>query len=80
MLGMSNVNNRTRVHAGIKTGGQFAAEAHQEPEGVLLARASPLDQAAIATVGDMVQLKFVGAKHLLEPGQKATTRSSWPRT
>lgn len=38
MLGMTNVNNRTRVQAGIKTGGQFAAEAHQEPEGVLLTR------------------------------------------
>lgn len=56
MLGMTNVNNRSRVQAGIKTGGQFAAEAHQEPEGILLTQApSPLDQAAVAAVGDLVR-------------------------
>lgn len=53
---MTNVNNRTRVQAGIKTGGQFAAEAHQEPEGVLLTQApSPLDEAAVAVVADLVR-------------------------
>lgn len=56
MLTMSNTNNRTRVQAGIKTGGQFAAETHQEPEGVLLTQApSPLDEAAVAVVADLVR-------------------------
>ncbi|MGX1161028.1 hypothetical protein FBY31_0608 [Arthrobacter sp. SLBN-100] len=56
MLGMTNVNNRTRVQAGIKTGGQFVAETHQEPEGVLLTQApSPLDEAAVAVVADLVR-------------------------
>ncbi|WP_354214929.1 hypothetical protein [Arthrobacter sp. UYCo732] len=51
-----NVDNRTRVQAGIKTGGQFAAEAHQEPHGVLLTRTpSPQDQAVLAAVGDLVR-------------------------
>lgn len=61
MPGMTNVNNRTRVQAGIKTGGQFAAEAHQEPEGVLLTQTpSPLDRAAVAAVGDLVRTNVLG--------------------
>lgn len=55
---MTNASNRTRVQAGIKTGGQFAAESHQEPKGVRLAGVTTsLDQAAVAAAGDMVRTK-----------------------
>lgn len=51
-----NVENRARVQAGIKTGGQFAAEMHSEPAEVTLKQApSPLDRAAVAAVGDLVR-------------------------
>lgn len=53
-----NVNSRTRVQAGVKTGGQFAAEIHREPQGVALAPApSPLDKAAVAAAADMVRTR-----------------------
>lgn len=53
-----NVENRTRVQAGIKTGGQFAPEAHAEPAGITLTQApSPLDKAAVTAVGDLVRTR-----------------------
>jgi hypothetical protein len=55
---MTNVNNRNRVQAGIKTGGQFAAEMHSEPAGVtLMAETSPLDKTAVGIVAAMVRSK-----------------------
>jgi hypothetical protein len=52
-----NVENRSRVQAGIKTGGQFAPESHSEPAGVTLTRpaTSRLDEAAVAALGDVVR-------------------------
>jgi hypothetical protein len=52
-----NVENRSRVQAGIQTGGQFAPEAHAEPAGVTLTQAPPaeLDQKVIAALGDVVR-------------------------
>lgn len=53
----NNVEHRNRVRTG-KTAGQFAPEAHQEPTGVTLTqKPSPLDTAAVATVGDLVRTR-----------------------
>ncbi|MBG0738955.1 hypothetical protein IV500_05895 [Paeniglutamicibacter antarcticus] len=53
-----NVENRTRVQAGIKAGGQFAAEMHAEPSGVILAQGtSPLDGAAVAAAAGVVRTR-----------------------
>lgn len=53
-----NVENRSRVQAGIKTGGQFAAEAHSEPGGVTLTMDhSPLDKTAVGVVGALVRAR-----------------------
>lgn len=52
-----NVENRNRVQPGVPSGGQFAAEQHGEPDGVTLTRpsSSPFDQAAIASLGEIVR-------------------------
>lgn len=54
----NNVEHRNRVLSGNKGGGQFANEMHQEPTGVTLTQArSPLDEAAITAVGDLVRTR-----------------------
>ena len=51
-----NVDHRNRVQAGVRTAGQFAVEVHPEPTGVTLTvESSPLDEAAVASVGDLVR-------------------------
>lgn len=59
MSGMTkNVENRARVQAGVKTGGQFAAEVHSEPAGVtLMTEPSPLDKTAVGIVGALVRAR-----------------------
>jgi hypothetical protein len=53
-----NVENRSRVQAGIKTGGQFAPEAHSEPSGITLTvDPSPLDKTAVGVVGALVRAR-----------------------
>jgi hypothetical protein len=50
-----NVENRTRVQAGIKTGGQFAPETHGEPTGVTLTTPSPHDAVAVGVAAALVR-------------------------
>ncbi|MFB9714295.1 hypothetical protein [Arthrobacter methylotrophus] len=53
-----NVENRARVQAGIKTGGQFAPEAHSEPAGLTLTmEPSPLDRTAVGILGALVRAR-----------------------
>jgi hypothetical protein len=51
------IENRSRVPSGVRTGGQFAAEAHAEATGVTLTRSAPssTDQAVLSAVGDLVR-------------------------
>jgi hypothetical protein len=50
------IENRTRVPSGVRTGGQFAAEAHAEAAGVTLAApAVNSDQAVLSAVGDLAR-------------------------
>lgn len=56
MSGMTkNVENRSRVQAGIKTGGQFAPEAHAEPAGVTLTAPAPHDGVAVSVAATLVR-------------------------
>nr|WP_139187321.1 hypothetical protein [Pseudarthrobacter chlorophenolicus] len=53
-----NVENRARVQAGVRTGGQFAAEMHSEPTGITLTVGpSPLDKTAVGVVGALVRAR-----------------------
>jgi hypothetical protein len=53
---MTKNETRSRVQAGVPTGGQFATEIHQEAAGATLTSApSLLDEAALATVGSLVR-------------------------
>lgn len=49
--------NRSRVHAGVPAGGQFAAETRTE-SGVTLTAPSPLDVQAVTAAGDLARTRY----------------------
>lgn len=52
---MTKNSDRNRVQPGVPSGGQFAAEMHGEPDGVMLTAPSPLDALAAGIAGTLVR-------------------------